>query len=84
MNVPLLIMAFLSQVVLFDIGSGYQLVNEWKTDLWNATHIGIPSHDKESSDAVVFGAMVAWFLGEVGCKKLYVGNPFISPQSLNL
>ena len=52
-------------MVLFDIGAGYKLVNEWKNDLWNSAHVGIPSHDSESSDAVVFGALVAWFLGEV-------------------
>jgi len=52
------------RVVLFDIGVGYKLVNEWKNDLWSSAHIGIPSHDSESSDAVVFGALVAWFLGE--------------------
>ena len=52
-------------MVLFDIGTGYKMVNEWKNDLWNAAHVGIPSHDSESSDAVVFGALVAWFLGEV-------------------
>eukprot|EP00795_Rhopilema_esculentum_P003714 gene3714-14987_t len=52
------------KVVLFDIGTGYKMVNEWKNDLWNASHVGIPSHDKESTDAVVFGALVAWFLGE--------------------
>eukprot|EP00112_Aurelia_sp_Birch-Aquarium-sp1_P018819 Seg455.5 transcript_id=Seg455.5/GoldUCD/mRNA.D3Y31 product=Glycogen protein_id=Seg455.5/GoldUCD/D3Y31 len=52
------------KVVLFDIGTGYKMVSEWKNDLWNSSHIGIPTHDKESADAVVFGALVAWFLGE--------------------
>ena len=51
--------------MLFDIGAGYKMASEWKNDLWNSSHIGIPNHDKESADAVVFGALVAWFLGEV-------------------
>ena len=28
------------------------------------SHIGIPPHDRESSEAVLFGSLVAWFLGE--------------------
>jgi glycogen synthase len=53
-------------VVLFDLGSSYHRLNEWKTDLWDKCHISTPPSDQETNDAVVFGYLVAWFLGEVG------------------
>jgi len=53
------------RVLLFDTKSAYQWMNEWKGDLWNVFAIPSPSDDEESSEAVVFGYLVAWFLGEV-------------------
>lgn len=52
------------KVLLFDTGSAYHRLDEWKGDLWNAAGIPTPSHDTETNDAVVFGYLVAWFLGE--------------------
>jgi len=52
------------KVVLFDISSAAWKLDEFKHELWEAANIGIPWHDRESNDAVIFGALVAWFLGE--------------------
>ena len=52
------------QVVLFDVGSGSWLLEEAKTELWSVGHIGVAPHDREANDAVLFGSLVAWFLGE--------------------
>ncbi|PRT56633.1 Glycogen [starch] synthase [Wickerhamiella sorbophila] len=52
------------RVVLFDIGSGYSHLDEWKSDLWSIAQIPSPPQDTESNDAIVFGYLTAWFLGE--------------------
>lgn len=52
-------------VVLFDIGSSAWRIDSWKKELWESCNIGIPVHDTECNDAVIFGALVAWFLKEV-------------------
>lgn len=52
------------QCILFDIGSQYHKLAEWKDDFKNTANITIPDDDKESDDAVVLGQMVAWFLDE--------------------
>ncbi|KAJ3064173.1 glycogen synthase isoform 1, partial [Quaeritorhiza haematococci] len=52
-------------VLLFDVGSSYHRMNEWKTDLWNIAGIPSPPDDVEQNEAVVFGYLVAWFLGEL-------------------
>ncbi|CAL8076568.1 unnamed protein product [Calicophoron daubneyi] len=51
-------------VVLFDIGSSAWRIDSWKKDLWESCNIGIPVQDSECNDSVIFGALVAWFLGE--------------------
>ncbi|KAK2465047.1 hypothetical protein APHAL10511_003123 [Amanita phalloides] len=51
-------------VLLFDTGSQYNKVDEWKGDLWNLAGIPSPPNDLETNDAIVFGYIVAWFLGE--------------------
>ena len=51
--------------MLFDTGSGYTWLNEWKGDLWNIAGIPGPDSDHESNESIVFGYLVAWFLGEV-------------------
>ncbi|KAF8566417.1 hypothetical protein P879_02814 [Paragonimus westermani] len=51
-------------VVLFDIGSSAWRIDSWKKDLWESCNIGIPVQDSECNDAVIFGALVAWFLEE--------------------
>jgi hypothetical protein len=52
-------------VLLFDTGSMMNRLDEWKSDLWNLAGIPTPPSDSETNETVVFGYMVAWFLGEV-------------------
>ncbi len=52
-------------VLLFDVGASYHRMNEWKADLWNIAGIPSPPNDFETNEAIVFGYLVAWFLGEV-------------------
>ena len=52
-------------VVLFDIASAAWKLDEWKQELWDTTHIGIPMHDREANDAIIFGYLVCWFVSEV-------------------
>lgn len=53
------------KVVLFDIGSAAWKLDEWKREIWECSHIGIPWHDRESNDALILGFLTAWFLSEV-------------------
>lgn len=57
------------RVLLFDTKTAYGYLNEWKTDLWNVASIPSPDNDDETNEAVVFGYLVAWFLGEVSNSK---------------
>ena len=67
---------------LFDLCPAYNKLEAWRKDLWELCHIGIPDHDKESKDNIVFGNLLYWFLKEVGlefydnlCRHLkYVGT----------
>lgn len=52
-------------VLLFDTGSQYSRIDEWKGDLWNLAGIPTPPNDHETNETIVFGYIVAWFLGEV-------------------
>ncbi|KAF8699536.1 Glycogen synthase, partial [Rhizoctonia solani] len=52
------------QVLLFDTGSAYGRLDEWKGDLWNLAGIPSPPGDHETNEAIIFGYLVAWFLGE--------------------
>ncbi|KAI5780919.1 glycogen synthase [Geopyxis carbonaria] len=52
------------RVLLFDTKTGYKHLDEWKADLWNTAMIPCPPGDDETNEAVVFGYLVAWFLGE--------------------
>ena len=52
-------------VLLFDTGSQYSRLDEWKGDLWNLAGIPTPPNDHETNETIVFGYIVAWFLGEV-------------------
>jgi glycogen synthase len=56
-------------VLLFDTGSQYHRLDEWKGDLWNLAGIPTPPSDHETNESIVFGYVVAWFLGEV-CTSL--------------
>lgn len=53
------------RVLLINTGTGYRWLNEWKGDLWTAAGIPSPDADSETNEAIVFGYLVAWFLGEV-------------------
>ncbi|KAI9664275.1 MAG: glycogen synthase isoform 1 [Alyxoria varia] len=52
------------RVLLFDTKSAYGWLNEWKGDLWATAAIPAPEADLETSEAIVFGYVIAWFLGE--------------------
>lgn len=53
------------RVLLIDTKTGYRWLDEWKADLWHTAGIPSPPGDDETNEAVVFGYLVAWFLGEV-------------------
>ncbi|KEZ39965.1 Glycogen [starch] synthase [Scedosporium apiospermum] len=57
------------RVILIDTSTGYQWLNEWKSDLWNSAGIPSPPDDHETNEAIVFGYLVAWFLGEFVCHE---------------
>jgi glycogen(starch) synthase len=52
-------------VLLFDTGSMMGRLDEWKADLWQLAGIPTPANDSETNETVIFGYLVAWFLGEV-------------------
>ncbi|KAJ8786011.1 hypothetical protein J1605_006591 [Eschrichtius robustus] len=52
-------------VVLFDIGYSAWNLDTWKGDLWEACNVGIPHHDQEANEMLIFGSLTAWFLKEV-------------------
>ena len=53
------------RVLLFDTGSAWSRLDEWKGDLWSVAGIPAPFGDHETNETIVFGYLVAWFLGEV-------------------
>lgn len=53
------------QIILMDIGSAAWKLDEYKSELWNKTSIGVPHLDIEANDAIILGYMVADFLAEV-------------------
>jgi glycogen(starch) synthase len=53
------------RVLLFDTGTAYRWLDEWKGDLWSTAGIPSPPGDAETNEAIVFGYTIAWFLGEV-------------------
>jgi len=53
------------RVLLINTGTGYKWLDEWKGDLWQTAGIPSPASDNETNEAIVFGYLVAWFLGEV-------------------
>lgn len=53
------------RVLLFDTSSMYHRLDEWKGDLWNLAGIPTPPNDHETNETIIFGYLVAWFLGEV-------------------
>ena len=53
------------RILLINTKTGYPWLDEWKADLWNTAGIPSPPGDDETNEAVVFGYLVTWFLGEV-------------------
>jgi glycogen(starch) synthase len=67
------------RVLLFDTSTGYYKLDEWKGDLWSTAGIPSPPDDHETNEAIVFGYLIAWFLGEVrlaGIHGLILANLF--------
>ncbi|KAL9107437.1 MAG: hypothetical protein Q9227_007634 [Pyrenula ochraceoflavens] len=52
------------RVLLIDTSTGYRWLNEWKADLWATAGIPSPEGDHETNEAIVFGYLIAWFIGE--------------------
>ncbi|CAH1755947.1 14483_t:CDS:2 [Entrophospora sp. SA101] len=52
------------RVLLLDTGSVADRLDSWKSDLWNVTGIPSPPNDQETNNAILFGYLVAWFLGD--------------------
>uniref|UniRef100_A0AAY4CFS6 Glycogen [starch] synthase n=1 Tax=Denticeps clupeoides TaxID=299321 RepID=A0AAY4CFS6_9TELE len=52
-------------VVLIDVGFTAWSLDRWKSELWENFSIGVPWFDREANDAVLFGFLTAWLLGEV-------------------
>lgn len=44
-------------------------LDRWKSELWELCDIGVPWFDREANDAVLFGFLTAWLLGEVSFSK---------------
>lgn len=59
------------RVLLIDTRTGYGWMDEWKADLWNTVGIPSPPGDDETNEAIVFGYLIAWFLGEVRPQSLF-------------
>ncbi|KAI0791348.1 glycogen synthase [Abortiporus biennis] len=57
-------------VLLFDTGSQYSRLDEWKGDLWNLAGIPTPPNDHETNETVIFGYIVSWFLGDYVARQL--------------
>ncbi|KAK4805158.1 hypothetical protein QYF61_027654, partial [Mycteria americana] len=62
-------------VVLLDVGATAWSLERWKGELWESCAIGVPWYDREANDAVLFGFLVAWFLGEFAAQS--EERPFI-------
>ncbi|TFK23914.1 glycogen synthase [Coprinopsis marcescibilis] len=57
-------------VLLFDTGSMYSKLDEWKGDLWNLAGIPSPPNDQETNETIILGYLIAWFLGEYVSRQL--------------
>ncbi|KAI8887337.1 glycosyltransferase family 3 protein [Backusella circina FSU 941] len=55
-------------VLLFDTGCMYGKLDEWKGDLWRVAGIPSPPSDQETNEAILFGYLVTWFLGDLAAK----------------
>lgn len=74
-------------MVLLDVGASAWALERWKGELWDTCNIGVPWYDREANDAVLFGFLTTWFLGEVGCTTDPPPQPFyldLKPSSSSL
>lgn len=72
------------RVLLIDTKTAYKYMDEWKADLWNVASIPSPPGDEETNEAIVFGYLVAWFLGEVRFNYLPAPSPLASSTNKTL
>ncbi|KAH8243503.1 hypothetical protein KR032_007910 [Drosophila birchii] len=67
------------QLILFDIGSAAWKLDQFKSEMWEKCHIGIPHLDIETNDAIILGFMIAEFLEEFrNCAVAYSQNNELS------
>lgn len=52
-------------VILIDVSFTAWSLDTWKSELWDICGVGMPWFDREANDAVLFGFLTAWLLGEV-------------------
>lgn len=52
------------KVILFDLESARSYLGHWREELWKSCKIGIPDTDSETLNTLLFGGLVAWFLGK--------------------
>ncbi|KAI8974473.1 glycogen synthase [Pilobolus umbonatus] len=64
-------------VLLFDTLSVAHKLDEWKGDLWRIAGIPSPPNDTETNDAICFGYLITWFLGELTPKYNKPKDPAI-------
>ncbi|ORZ06067.1 glycogen synthase [Absidia repens] len=55
-------------VLLFDTNACLDKLDEWKGDLWSTAGIPSPTGDQETNEAILFGYLVTWFLGDLAPK----------------
>lgn len=53
------------QIILIDIGSAAWKMDEFKSEVWESTNIGVPHLDIEANDAIILGCLVADLVAEV-------------------
>lgn len=70
-------------VVLLDVGASAWALERWKGELWDICNIGVPWYDREANDAVLFGFLTTWFLGEVGHPPDPTSPLYLSTQTAN-
>jgi hypothetical protein len=57
-------------VLLLDLNASRHRLNEWKAHMWESMNVPSPDYDSEMNDAILFGFLTAWFLGEVNYASL--------------
>ncbi|KAJ8953719.1 hypothetical protein NQ314_007329 [Rhamnusium bicolor] len=58
------------QIILMDIGSAAWKLDEYKSELWSKTNIGVPHLDIEANDAIILGCMFS-VDEEAGKRQIY-------------